>query len=453
MRSKFAFTLIELLVYMAILGFIIVVAGRAFSDSTSMRVRSHNMVKTSEVVGNASSLLREDISQMGTKVWGLPINSEYRVFAHPAVYWSNGDPSSYELNEDQNSLSFKKAAFDEDGRFIAVHRITWRLDGSQLVRECVTENAPCPTGVPAAACNTGANNAALCPAHVVIADNVANFKLTPSMPGIAGSAQDDTLFGKVTTPNASPNFSLLSRTTGSDVIAVASTNLTTSTEAVVLGFANNPLGSGKSFNQLYLAAYGTSGWQNCAKFTFERGETYAIEFSMPFTLITGNAENDTAVFNSTQFLPGRDHLAIGLRTSSGDAISGAPNDILFYPPQQPVGNFPTPKRHMEFSVSETINDACVAITMAFYNPNPNIGANFGRLRFSNFRVLRKPSEAFHFPSNGYGVGSSAPAEEKQNVKAFEVILEIEHRGEKAGTFSSDEKGMIITTPNNGVIAL
>jgi Tfp pilus assembly protein FimT len=448
-ERKSAFTLIELLVYMAIMGFIIVVAGKVFSDSTVMRVRSHNMVKTSEAVGKTSALLREDISQMGTKVWlkeqtsvsaSGDSSTRLEITVEDDVYWASNDHSSYKLIRIENngvfsdSLTFKKAVFDDDGKFEAVHTITWTVNSNrQLMRECKSSKA--------------SDND--CPASVVIADSVVNFKLTPSVPGMAANTQDDTLF--------SGNFNLLSGGVGSNIVAITSI-VNSGTATTVSNFAQNPLDAsdvGKSFNQLYLAAGGKNLWGECEKITFEKGETYAIEFSMPFSMPTSinadNAEEAQRISNSTQFMPGRDHLAIGLRGSDGLPVVGAPNDILFYPPQS-AGDA-TQARHAEFSVSDTVN-ACVAITMAFYPPKQGVGAGASQLRFSNFKVLRKSNETFHFPATGlYGIGGENTAgkiNEKKNVKAFELVLEIQHRGEKSGTFSNDGKGMVIITPNNGI---
>ncbi len=94
------FTLIELLVYMAIMGFIIVVAGKVFSDATGMRVRSQNMLASSEEIGNLSAIIKEDISQMGAKVLGVSSASNYKFEVREKVYISTtgtGDSSSYML--------------------------------------------------------------------------------------------------------------------------------------------------------------------------------------------------------------------------------------------------------------------------------------------------------------------------------------------------------------------
>jgi len=459
---KRAFTLIELLVYIAILGFIIVVAGRVFSDSTVMRVRSQSMVKTSEEVGKVSNLLREDLSQMGVKGWGQDVSGSYTINNvgkdAPMIYWSAsstagaGDSSSYALfhrdgpttGTSCDSIVFRKADFDGSGRFIGIREISWaasaNADGKtcKLVRRCNTIKctvAPCGTDNDATVCDGTA--------AVTMAGNVTNFNLTPSKPGNSGNAQD-TLFGK----DDEPEFKLFSRNTGSDIIEISSIS-TGGTETTVSNFAQNPQKTEKKHNELYLAKTTGSAWNDCAVLTFKKDETYAIEFKMP---LSSNFANDTAEINSTQFVPGRDHLAIGLRTAIGDPPpnNAAPSDILFYPAQS--NNAADLKRHMEFSVKKDSVKACIAITMAYYSPTASTSegkysGSKGRLRFSNFKVFRKEDETFHFPGGDYGTIDKI---EKKNAKAFELILEIENKGEKSGTFSSNGKGMVITTPNNGV---
>jgi len=463
-KFKSAFTLIELLVYMAILGFVVVVAGRVFSDATGMRVRSQNMVKSAEALGNVSNILREDISQMGVKAGAQEEASVYTVTVQPRVYWNPvnpaGDSSSYVLISRPiddttffDSLVFRKAAFDEQGRFIAVREISWfaREDNRKLYRKCATI-AAC-TG---AGCGGPDGDLDICPAvasaneadTVLVAERLTNFRLTPSAPGLGGSVvAGDTLFP---VSNANPNFRLVSRNNvnyeNDNDIGDIQHNISgdDTRETVISSFLAKNAKNQKKYNQVFLA---TGASADCESMLFAKGETYAVEFEMPFIITTVDSQ---AVFNSTQFLPGIDHIAVGLRASNGAVIDGAPNDVLLYPPQDVRAA--SLKRHAEFSPGKDIN-ACVALTFAFYSPK----ANTGKLRFRNFTVFRKADETFHFPREGssyvgYGMGETAPALEKRNVKAFELVMGIEYNGEKAGTYSSEGNGMVITTPNNGVIA-
>jgi prepilin-type N-terminal cleavage/methylation domain-containing protein len=473
---KRGFTLIELLVYMAIMSFVIIVAGRVFSDSTIMRVRSQNMVKISEIAGKVSSLIKEDISQMGAKEWGsLKSDNTFQIEnVADKVYLSATDSSSYSLwhkSDDFDSILFRRAEFDDKGKFLGVREIAWavQVPANKLVRRCRT--------LPLPAAETGATDPdlAVCPRFadikdappVAIADSVVKFRLTPSAPGMPGNNQD-TLFGK----DAAAGFKLLARDPKVDIINgniispenIENTGTGNNARTKLSGFSQNPEtgNNNKNHIELYLAVEGETetGWNNCARFKFEKGETYTIKFNMPFSISNSDREGTVASYNSTQFLPGRDHLSIGLRKYDGSTDASLPDDILFFPPQFENADI---SRHMEFSVKETTsNNLCVAITLAYYSPQ----AKSGRLEFSDFKVLRKSDEAFHFsrPGDGdydanYGAGdptSPTRLKDKKNVKAFDLILEIRHRGEKTGTYSGiystdgKEKGMLITTPGNGI---
>jgi len=466
---KRAFTLIELLVYMAILGFIIVVAGRVFSDSTVMRVRSQSMVRTSEEVGRVSNLIREDLSQMGAKAWGDQDGSGSYTVSNVGseIYWSasstGGDSSSYALFHRNgpttgtfcDSIVFRKADFDNAGRFIGIRQISWAASPNsdktcKLVRSCKTIQectvAPCGDDKETAVCNETA--------AVIMDENVTNFNIIPAKPGSAGNAQDVLFEG---------DFKLIPKNTGTNIVEIASTSISTGgTETTVSNFAQNANKGDPKHNELYLAKSTGSTWSDCELLTFVKDETYAIEFKMP---LSSNFESDDDEISGTQFVPGRDHLAIGLRkNTSPDAIRppDAPYDILFYPAQS--ADAAELKRHVEFSVKDTVK-ACIAITMAYYSPaacaaDGKYCGSKGKLKFSNFKVFRKADETFHFLKPGdagyddYGTQAITDATErikqKTNAKAFELILEIESRGEKSGTFSSNGKGMVITTPNNGV---
>jgi len=189
---KRAFTLIELLVYMAIMGFIIVVAGRVFSDSTVMRVRSQNMIKSSEEIGRISSLIKEDVSQMGAKVYGQVEAGNYKIYAEPEVYIAPEpdaddelpDSSSYMLFKGKNgpgrdSLVFRKMATE------SVREIYWVLRNDTIFRGCKTIS--------------GTENLTECPENpILMGKNVTKLEFFPSKPGVLlegpSSVAPDTLF-------------------------------------------------------------------------------------------------------------------------------------------------------------------------------------------------------------------------------------------------------------------
>jgi prepilin-type N-terminal cleavage/methylation domain-containing protein len=451
---KHGFTLIELLVYMAIMGFIIVVAGKVFSDSTSMRVRSQNMLKSSEEVGKVSNLIREDISQMGVKSWWSNSSSSG---SSVDVYWSRPtyDSSSYALTHlvpgKFDKLEFRKAEFDDNGKFLGVREISWFAEEGKLYRRCRTLSGGTP-------------DADICPAQavtiaqfkdVLIAENLKKFVFKPSKPGVKENAnKEDVIFPTVanTTNNATNDhtYTFIEKGTGNNVVSgsnisgLSGRNNSSTINVRSLTMCDPKAGTNKDkYNQAYLAPTGAGNWENCSKMSLAKGETYSVQFEMPY-----NADDVDTL--STQFLPGYDHIAIGFRKNSGDntELQDVSNDVLFYPPQSE--NAESVKRYAEFSVSKDIKDACLAITFSFCSIND---ANNGIMRFRNFEVLRKTDKAFHFPedeeyaSEGFATKNAAWLLAKKNVKAFELTMEIDHKGEIAGT-----NGMIITTPNNGAIA-
>jgi prepilin-type N-terminal cleavage/methylation domain-containing protein len=468
---KRGFTLIELLVYMAILGFIIVVAGRVFSDSTSMRIRSQNMLKTSEAVGRISNLIMEDISQMGAKAWvdnstGL-VSVDNGVYMNLTANPDNGDISSYNLqhrvlgSDSLDKFVFRKVEFNDQGEKLGLREISWEANANgELHRACRTIGT-C-VGDECSACPTTPTNIDNAP-KVLIATNVRKFVLNPSVPGIQGNAvANDTLLGKA----ADPEFKFLERKTGTNVkISLNIAHSDPSVEATVSNFAINDMSNAedsKKFNQVYLTSPTAIIWSDCQDMNFKKGETYVVEFAMPFPPATtstteaalAQARRDSS---TTQFLPGIDHFAVGLRNKqSGNTVPGAPTDILFYPPQS--GDAASLLRRAEFSVNNDIN-ACLAITFAFYSPK----ANLGKLIFRNFKVFRKAEATFRFPRPAdpayvlnYGTEDISATQDrykqKKNVKAFELRMDIEYNGEKTSTYSGNGNGMVILTPNNGILA-
>jgi len=421
-----------------------------------MRVRSQNMLRSAEVSGKISELLKEDISQMGVKAWGQSSASSYVVNVNPKVYWNAGenDFSSYALyrepGSDFDKLEFKKAEFNTNGDFLGVRKIIYWVQNDNLYRSCETID---PT-----ACSSIDNDCTndICPtetaSETLIGSNLKKFRLTPSKPGMPNNtATQDIIF-----PPPDITYTFSERNSSDNYVKTGISIVGNSnTEIKVSSFSarNNYPGTEKNFNQVYLVPHpvpNVSPWIECINMALKEGETYAVEFEMPF-FQSGDTSNDT---NSTQFLPGMDHIAVGFRGKDGNLPLGAPSDVLFYPPQSKAGDL---KRHAEFSISKDIDEACIALTFAFYSPK----ASKGKLRFKNITVFRKADEAFHFLKDGdtdyeiYGTEEVVGAdkiEQKMNVKAFELVMEIEHNGEKVGTYSSEGNGMVITTPNNGITA-
>jgi len=481
MKNKSAFTLIELLVYMAILGFVIVVAGQVFSDSTVMRVRSQNMVKAAEEVGRVANLMREDISQTGAKAWGQNVTGVYTIsynndfiYINPSA--TNPDLSSFRLYREAvpseansdikfDSLVFRKVAFSNAGAFLGVREIKWEVNSKgELRRWCKTVN-----GTPdAEECPNG--NAQ----EVLVAGNVRKFSFFPSTPGVMPTAANtnaiprDTVFPlESTNPNAR-HFNLLSRPANNNTQIIESSYETVNggTIANINSFAQNTKESFENpattdrYNEVYLVPPSETQITNCMNVPIRKGETYVVEFNMPF--LAGNLLNPDAGQNdslSTQFLPGIDHFAVGLRASDGSRVPGVSSDVLLYAPQS--AEAASKPRYAEFTAKDAIaaNRVCVALTFSFYSPR----ASRGKLRFSDFKVYKKPTGAYHFvkESNNYEINfakvhateddnTSAKLSNKRNVKAFELLLEIDWNGEIAGSYSKESTGIAIPVPNNGV---
>jgi len=418
---KKAFTLIELLVYMAIMGFVIVVAGRAFSDSTSMRVRTQNMTKATEEVNKTAAILKEDLSQMGAKSWEVVVSGLSTFKIAEKVYNSSTDSSSYNLdksNSDFHKIDFKKVHYGEDGTCKAVLSITYGVDAkNNLYRKCEQLNDPeCP--------NPPAIGKNECDS-VAIAEDVQTFTLLPSKPASAFSFPSSS-------PTA-PAFKLIDRGTyGSNFVALTTapsdpSGTDTNTTVTLKGFRNalaseNP----KKLNQLLIADgnEASTSYASCHRFNFKKDEVYAIQFQTP-----GNSDS------MSLFKPGFDHAAVGLRSfdgsSDGARVPGT-TDFIFWPQQTFGGDIPS--HYMEFSVPANAPNTCIAFEFALFS-----GAYQGTLSIRNFKVEQKNDKAYSF-EKGYTFTDA----DKKDVKAFNLNLKIQKKGETGNT------EVIIPTPNNGI---
>jgi prepilin-type N-terminal cleavage/methylation domain-containing protein len=478
---KRGFTLIELLVYMAIMGFIIVVAGRVFSDSTVMRVRSQNMIKTAEEVGKIANLISEDISQMGVKAWGKDEpNGDYKIYntenaganlklVYMTPEGANNDSSSFKLERDATASStsdrqfdrliFRKAEFDEDkGEFLGVREITWDVnDRNQLRRKCQTIG--------------GDEDAKVCPKEdpepVIVADNIKKFSFFLSRPGNPSdlNTAKDTVFPLPLSEPDRKAFKLIPNDAGNNMRPIHPEYTNNSTVATIRKFFGNSADpSERIFYENYLALPGETQISNCLKVPIEKGETYVVEFNTPFPKGNESSVDDNPE-SSGQFLPGKDHFAVGLRLNNGKEVTNISSDVLLYASQSyEADNRP---RYAEFTANEEFalednEKVCVALIFSFYSHL----ANNGELKFSDFKVFKKPTGAYHFvkKSDVYKDEDEAKyatekdddnvkVSRKRNVKALELLLEIERNGEVAGTVSKDSKGMVIPVPNNGVTSL
>ncbi len=384
---------------MAIMSFVIIVAGRAFSDSTRMRVRSQNMLASSEEAGRVTALLKEDISQMGAKSWEVLVSSASSFVVAEGVYNNSlTDKSSYALdngNANFDKFEFNKVLYKNDGTCRAVLHITWIVDNKILYRRCESKNdAKCPIS-PSLTDDE-------CPASLVMAKNVEMFKFEPSKPGTDAS---------LSSSSASAITYNLKNKTGTVLVGDDDNSLYNFTKAT----SGNPAHS--------VVCLATTSIGGCSTFKFIAGEEYAIDFILS---VPSPEKNYMA-----RFQPVTDHLAIGIRKSDKPVIP----DFLFYPPQD--GN--DKSEHFEFSVPLDQTDANIYITAAFYSDAYNAGK--GDLIFKNIKVSRKTNEVYHFPSSAYSPSGSS----KADVKAFRLTLKIDKKNEVSTTTT------VIPVPNNGVI--
>jgi hypothetical protein len=478
---------------MAIMGFIIVVAGRVFSDSTVMRVRSQNMIKTAEEVGKIANLISEDISQMGAKAWGKKVGDDYEVYIASndnnasekakelaAVYMTTADRSSFNLERNYNNtefdrLVFRKAEFNASGDFEGVREVSWEVNGDrQLIRRCRSVELDSPT----------------CPKkdkieeadEVFITDSVKKFSFFLSKPGVSpsvtGSApslnmQEDIVFPYANATRNQNSFKLTSKETSEYMKSIYPSNPTSGEYPIVSikgGFAKNDNPNAKNFNQVHFSRTDEDGG-DCFHIPIQKGETYIVEFKMPFPksekeMDIMDTDNEEKLGDASigQFLPGKDHIAVGLRDGDKNIeIEDISSDVLLYAPQSDDAdnNF----RYAEFTANDKFDPSkakniCVALTFSFYSQL----AYEGELKFSHFKIYKKNTGAYHFVKKEDYVEEKAlkyattdddastneeKFNRKRNVKAIELLLEISRNGEVAGTISKDSKGMAIPVPNNG----
>jgi len=484
---KRAFTLIELLVYMAIMSFIIIVAGRVFSDSTSMRVRTQNMVKATEELNKVVAIIKEDMSQMGAKTYrvsqttatterkdtikGIHVgySGANELLLNEDVYIKKDEPSKdissfnlkhrYELANGNDSIAFKKIILNADGKNMGVRLISWALRAdSTLYRRCATINE---TNYVAA----DDDEASICKEDdlakaeaVAIANNVRTFRLLPSRPGNpdvtgwrfpASSSPDNLAFKLINKGMGEANVP----SCAVDSITYKGVNMVT-----LRNFArNDETGNGTKHNELYVAEPNASGddYQACRQFTFKVGETYSVKFKTPPI----DNKIDTLM---TLFQPDKDHISIGFRKANTQRytdVDGLKTDFMFYVPQTKDYDVNSINHYFEFSVQTEVNDACAVFTFAFYGPK----ANMGKLAIQDFEIWQKP-KAYHFKHKddpGYDPtadkdyateddpNTTRKLKDKKSVKAFELELEIKKGGKTSESITTLST---ISTPNNGIEA-
>ena len=419
---KKGFTLIELLVYVSLLGVIIVIAGRVFSDSTSFRLRTQNMLKATEEATKVAALIEEDLASMGSKSWKVAGASDsFRVESSVYVDPDNAsdafkDSSSFLLTrsgDGKDSIIFRRVEYHADGSFFAVQEITWFLRGKSIWRSCKTTKGTATT-----VCSNDA-----IPTPVLMAENVETFSLTPATPGLG----PDTLFPS----SAGAGFRLIPRVGGHFVGGTVDPSVPGDVGITISGFANNydmatesPDYSSKNVNEIYVApkTSNAGNWVSlCKEFTFLPKTPYLISMKIPYM------SNEIRMFR-----PEFDHMAIGLRKKNGSSISGI-SDYFLYPS---LSDSSKVQRNIEMMFSDTVK-ACLAFTFAFYSPVASKGA----IKIEDFTVLHLSNRSYTFIDSPSG--NITDVTRKKDVKAFKLELIVNNRGE------SGEVKSIIPVLNNG----
>ena len=422
-----------------------------------MRVRSQNMLNSAEEAGRVSAILKEDISQMGTKSWVATEFETINVYIDSA----NEDYSSYTLTRETNkfdNIYFEKVHYNASGVCDGIMKVNWSVrpvnNENVLFRECEWKDiAKCP--------NTGRDDNA-CPTAVEIARNVSDFKFLPSRPGAQGSPSPTPNSNIMFPPqNSNKAFALVKNLSAGTAIAFPNA---TATRYTLCNFTRNSLPSSGTPTQhqhtnFYIAQniQPPPPLQPCQTFTFLSEEEYSIDFELPcIKPACANSDNSSKCYGipeenfnpMTLFQPGSDHLSIGLRgANNGPPIEGIP-DFLFYPPYDMNGQ---KAWHFDFSIPRDKSPltACIGITGAFYSPaagSLNPPKRDGHLDIQNFTLSRKMDNVYHFDRSDLNynpVANTTP--NRASVKAFELILGIDKKGEVSRSVT------VIPVPNNGIL--
>ena len=423
---KRGFTLMELMVYIAILGIVVLVAGQAYSSSAKSRIRTQSMLKASEVAENVASIFKTDIAQTGAKssleTRAADGSSDTFGEVNTDVYIDpDNDLSSFEVttNGSISDLKVRRMRYDDAGHYQAVEEIHWFVDGTTLKRSCSTISGTAD----AETCGDDAE-------PTEMATNVTQFIVLPAVPST--SEGDIQMFPS---PSGSGSFKLVSRVGVANMLPVIPGDPGTS--VTLKGFQTNydedseGIPSVKKIHEVYVFEHSDApgNWKTlCANsanhFTFVPGEEYEISFGV------GVPADETA--NAKMFVPGKDHMAVGLRNADGDRFERVP-DFLFYPPSISEAN--GMKRAMRFSVPVEAEDACIAFTFSFFSP---LAAD-GIITISDFRLAKVAASAYNFDPTT----TSVAVADKKNVKALQLQLKVTENGE------SGSVTLVVPIPSNG----
>ena len=495
--EKSGFTLMELLVYMAIVGIIVVVAGEAFSNSTKFRVRTQNMLKATQEAENVATLFKADVAQMGAKSSLEGGNAEggaknglkfFKVCANDAEESEGGcvprniymnselatdpDSSSFQIstNNGKSDLLFRRARYDESGKYKAIEEVHWFVDDKTLYRRCYTiagdehfegdgtdkvyicKDKPTTTdnekndAVEIATGVTKFDIIAASPSTSV--DNVQVFP-TPCTPA---PCTDE--FQLVTLPNEDKNVALKVGTGDGEFASGSSITLS----QFFSNFSNDKddgeLLDKVNWKQNQVIAIesvtlsGSDSWKDrCAAHgikvhgsgsdavSLEANQEYEISFVISYQGKDSYGRED----KSAMFVPGEDHMSVGLRSAlTGNLLKKdgrvLVDDFMFYPPLNEDGGG---RRSMRFTVNSPVKETfCISFTFASFSPLVSQGKV--TIRDLKLNKIASSNYSFSTPFN------AANVKEKKNVKALKLSLQVTR-----GAGETGEVEVVVPTPGNG----
>lgn len=437
---KAGFTLIELLVYIAIVGIVVLVAGQAFSNSTKMRVRTQSMLKASEVAENVAVLFKTDVAQTGAKssmeAGGVTGGDNFSEI-NDSVYMDPGnadidkrDFSSFSITTSDiySDLKMRRMRYDEDGYYQAVEEINWFVEDGTLKRSCRTIQG----NEDAENCKSGSSAEARARA-VEIATGLSKFVVTPALPGVTSDKMAQVFPPCDATGVCAEEFRMVPRTGESDFMLTTITSTEDHKIVELTGFGtnydksnNSENASGKLQNQVVVtenADITATGWRNqCKEIILEPKTEYELSFSLA----------DAGTFEKMRmFVPGRDQMSVGFRSTKDGSRPNELHDFFFYPPTDESA---TGLRAMRFSVPKKLTRLCIAFTFVSYSP---LAAN-GKVSISELRLKKVESSNYEFNPD-----KTLSLKDKANVKALRLDFGVKRNGEEGAD------SLIIRIPSNG----
>lgn len=456
LEVKSGFTLMELIVYIALLGVIVVIAGHAFSDSSRMRVRSQNMLQSSEVAERVATFFKFDVAQTGAKTSveegisgaGAEYGSRFSE-AYAAVYMDPNNASNDEKDSSSfsvvnkngfDSLTIRRLRYDENGYYAGIEQIAWFVQDGTLFRSCkvLKNKSALPADDPCS------DSTVAEPAAVEMATGVNTFRVIPSKPSVLGGkvqifpAEGETEFRFVSRSDGSREMPLVYNerdevNKGGNIQTL--TNFYQNYDQTLQTVKSE----NRKFNEVIAIrneTYSETSWQAlCAKdgnhFTFVPEDEYEISFEMEPPSVNTD--------KSKLFVPGEDHMSVGLRDKESGNLFKVDdvvllNDFMFFPPLGLKGEG-SGVRSMRFSVPVKIENACLAFTFACYSPL----VPQGKISFTRVKISKIPSVNYTFDEYDF----EAHKNDKQNVKAFLLKLDIKNGGE------SGHAEVVVLASSNG----